>query len=200
MTVRKRTVLGGALVVFPVIGAPGNSCYWRTIVLSLVSSGHILYKGPLRVVHLSSRVAQTTGRPQQTSFAPLSFRCMRIESCFHWSGQSFTLPSHNPVVRFRKLPFRRSCLTAIHQDRSRPGQALPPTVSPLQLWSCRVVSVTDYEGTNSSSRWVVLDPPERSQWISSVPCPYPTAFILFVHLGGAVVCATYCYVWGDGWR
>ena len=30
---------------------------------------------------------------------------------------------------------------------------------------------------------MVLDPPERSQWISSVPCPYPTAFILFVHLG-----------------
>ena len=30
---------------------------------------------------------------------------------------------------------------------------------------------------------MVLDPPDRRQWISSVPCPYPTAFILFVHLG-----------------
>ena len=30
---------------------------------------------------------------------------------------------------------------------------------------------------------MVLDPPDRRQWISSVPCPYPTAFILFVHVG-----------------
>ena len=31
---------------------------------------------------------------------------------------------------------------------------------------------------------MVQDPPERSQWMSCVPCPYSTAFILFVHLGG----------------
>ena len=30
---------------------------------------------------------------------------------------------------------------------------------------------------------MVLDPPDRSQWMSSVPYPYPTLFILFVHLG-----------------
>ena len=30
---------------------------------------------------------------------------------------------------------------------------------------------------------MVQDPPERSQWMSCVPCPYPTAFIFFVHLG-----------------
>ena len=29
---------------------------------------------------------------------------------------------------------------------------------------------------------MVQDPPEHSQWMSSVPCPYPTVFILFVHL------------------
>ena len=30
---------------------------------------------------------------------------------------------------------------------------------------------------------MVQDPPDRCQWISCVPCSYPTAFILFVHLG-----------------
>ena len=30
---------------------------------------------------------------------------------------------------------------------------------------------------------MVLDPPYRRQWISSVPCPHPTVYILFVHLG-----------------
>ena len=30
---------------------------------------------------------------------------------------------------------------------------------------------------------MVQDPPERNQWISCVPCPYSTAFILFVHSG-----------------
>ena len=30
---------------------------------------------------------------------------------------------------------------------------------------------------------MVQDPPDRSQWMFSVPCPYPTAFIVFVHLG-----------------
>ena len=30
---------------------------------------------------------------------------------------------------------------------------------------------------------MVQDPPERSQWMSCAPCPYPTAFILFVYLG-----------------
>ena len=31
---------------------------------------------------------------------------------------------------------------------------------------------------------MVQDPLGRSQWMSSVPCPYSTAFILFVHEGG----------------
>ena len=30
---------------------------------------------------------------------------------------------------------------------------------------------------------MVLDPPDRRQWMSSVLCPYPTAFIPCVHLG-----------------
>ena len=30
---------------------------------------------------------------------------------------------------------------------------------------------------------MVQDPPERTQWMSCVPCPYFTAFILFVHVG-----------------
>ena len=38
---------------------------------------------------------------------------------------------------------------------SGPSQAPPTTVSPPQLWSCRVVQATNYEKTKSSSRWVV---------------------------------------------
>ena len=39
-----------------------------------------------------------------------------------------------------------------------PCQAPPTTVSPPQLWSCRVVQATNYEKTKSSSRWVVHVP------------------------------------------
>ena len=30
---------------------------------------------------------------------------------------------------------------------------------------------------------MVQDPPDRSQWMSSVLCPYPIAFNIFVYLG-----------------
>ena len=36
------------------------------------------------------------------------------------------------------------------------------------------------------------------QWLFCAPCPYPTVFILFVHLGGVVVCVIRCYVHVDG--
>ena len=58
------TILGDALVVLSFIRPPGSSCYGKMISVSLVSSGHILYKGTLRVVRLSSRVAQTARRSQ----------------------------------------------------------------------------------------------------------------------------------------
>ena len=82
------------------------------------------------------------------------------------------------------------CLTAVYKDGSEPGQALPLTVSPLQLWSYIVVYVIDYEGTIYSSRWVVQGPPDRGQWVSYVPCLYPIAFILFVYLWESMVCTT----------
>ena len=96
------------------------------------------------------------------------------------------------------LPFKHSCLTAVHKDGLGSSQDLPSTVGPLQLWPYRVMQVIDYEGTIFSSRWVVQGPTERGQWVYYVPYPYPIVFILFVHLGVAVVCATRCYVDGDG--
>ena len=119
VTVRKKTILGGALLVFSFIRSPGDPCYWKTTLLSLVSSGHILYKGPLRVVHLSPRVAQTARRPHQISFAPLSFRCMRSESCFHWNGQESQCFSIRYVVQLRRLPFQTLMLDRCLQGRVR---------------------------------------------------------------------------------
>ena len=31
---------------------------------------------------------------------------------------------------------------------------------------------------------MVQEPPERSQWMSCIPCPYPTSVVLFVHVEG----------------
>ena len=56
------------------------------------------------------------------------------------------------------LPSDHQCLATIHKDGSERSKALPTTVSPLQLWSCRVGQVTDYEETISSFRWVVQVP------------------------------------------
>ena len=103
------------------------------------------------------------------------------------------------MVQRRRPPFIDSYLTAVYKDGLRLSQALPITVRPLQLWSSKVVEVTDYEETISSSRWVVQDPPERIQWLLCVPCPYSTVFILCIHMGEAVVCTTRCYVYRDGW-
>ena len=49
----KNTIPDGALLVPSVIRSPGSSCYWKTISVSLVSSGYVLYTGPLRVIHSS---------------------------------------------------------------------------------------------------------------------------------------------------
>ena len=123
---------------------------------------------------------------------------MRIELYFHWNGQAVTLLFYMKVVRCRKFLLEHSCLTALRKNGLGPGQDLPPTVSPFRLWPCRVVWVADYKETISSFRLVVQDPPAWCQWMVYVPYLYPTAFILFVHMGEVVVCATRCYVCGDG--
>ena len=114
------------------------------------------------------------------SFALLSFRCIRIELCYHWTIALFLSSDHLH-------------LTSVHKDRLRPSQAPSTTIGLLQLWSYRVVQVTDYEwypfflyvsGSNP-----LLELP--GSW-SSITYLYLAAFILFMHARKAVVCATRC--------
>ena len=56
------------------------------------------------------------------------------------------------------LPSDHPCLTAVHKDGLGPSQDPSTTVSPLQLRSCRVVQVTNYEKNISFSRRVVHVP------------------------------------------
>ena len=69
-----------------------------------------------------------------------------------------------------------------------PCQAPPTTVSPPQLWSCRVVPATNYEKTKSSSRWVVHVPyPEYRvrRHVSSIRTLHHLSFLC---------------IWGELWR
>ena len=54
VTVRKKNMLGGALLALSVMISPGSSCYWKMIRVSLVSSGYVFYKGIF--VHSPPRV------------------------------------------------------------------------------------------------------------------------------------------------
>ena len=76
----------------------------------------------------------------------------------HWAMSPFDHPVRHstvPCSRWLDTEFLLSehpCLTTVHKDVLGPSQALPTTVSPLQLLSSGVVQATDYEGTMSSSR------------------------------------------------
>ena len=78
------------------------------------------------------------------------------------------LPLDHPV-RDSSVPYSRQSgtivfpldhlyLTAVHKDGLGLSQDPPTTVNTLQLWSCRLVQVTDYENNKSTSRWVVHVP------------------------------------------
>ena len=70
------------------------------------------------------------------------------------------------MVERHVLPSDHPWLTVVHKDGSGPSQAPPTTISPPQLWSYGVVQATNYEKTNSSSRWVVhVSYPEN--WVRS---------------------------------
>ena len=113
------------------------------------------------------------------------------------ASQSYCLAIHK-WSSAANLPFKHSCLTAVHKDGLGSSQDLPSTVGPLQLWPYRVMQVIDYEGTIFSlGEWFRILP-ISDQLLSCVPCPYPTAFILVVNLGESAVCATRCCIYSDG--
>ena len=92
------------------------------------------------------------------------------------------------MVEHHVLPSDHPCLTAIHKAGSGPSQAPPTTVSPPQLWSCRVVQATNYEKTKSSSRWVVHVPYPENRVRSHV-----SSIRTLQHL-------SFLCTWGKRWR
>ena len=73
----------------------GFSCYWKTTLDGLVSSGHILYKrAHYELYTYRCCVAQTAHDPWKVSLALMSYRNMRIGLCHHSLIQSDTAPFH----------------------------------------------------------------------------------------------------------
>ena len=157
----------------PVTGKAGFSCYRKPTMYGFVSSGYILDKDPLWVVHVSMLRSPDRSRPTGKS-ASLYWASEYAQlSCVStWSSratQYFPIMCSGPV----SLPSARPCLTIVHKDGLGPSQALRTNVSPLHLWSCRVVTSMKYEATISSSRWVVQDPyPAVPGSRSGVSCSY----------------------------
>ena len=135
----------------------GFSCYWKTTLDGLVSSGHILDKRPhYELYTYRCCVAQTAHDPRKSQLGS-----NELPKYAHWavsplahSVRHSTVP-HNRWSGTIFLPSEHPCLTAIHKDGLGPSQAPPTTVSPLQLLSYGVVQATDYETTISSSRWEI---------------------------------------------
>ena len=157
----------------------GFSCYWKTTLNGLVSSGHILDKDPTMSCTPIACVTQTAHDPRKSQLGS-----NELPKYAHWA----VLPlehsvRHSTVPRNRWsgtifLPSEHPCLTAIHKDGLGPSQAPPTTVSPLQLVSYGVVQVTDYEATIFSSRREVQVPYPADQ-VRSLVSPIRTLQHLF---------------------
>ena len=102
----------------PVTGKAGFSCYRKPTMYGFVSSGYILDKDPLWVVHVSMCVAQTAHNPDKVSFAPLSVRIFAIGLYFHLIIQGDTGLSHH-VFWSSVPPFSSPMLDYCSQGRVR---------------------------------------------------------------------------------
>ena len=111
---------------------------------------------------------------------------------------------HRPIRRRSSavfLPSDHPYLTSVRKDGLWPSHDHPTTVGSIHLRSYLVVQVMDYKWNHfffyvsGSSTF-----PSVPISLSSVPYPHPAEFILFIHVGEAVVCTTCCSVIDDGRR
>ena len=94
------------------------------------------------------------------------------------------------------LPSDHPCLIAVHKDGLGLRQVPPTAISPLQLWSCRVVQVTNHKKIMSFSRWVIHAPYPMYRVRGHVSSIRTLQHLFFLCTCGKLWCAPRCVVLG----